>query len=347
MIGQLEDFSFYILTRNTDYCSKKPYTSVEYNKWIKHSENTKVYYLSEEYLSGLHIENIILNIHPDVLYINGIYSKFFSVLPLKLANKHNIKHIVAARGMLSPHALAIKKLKKNIFLTLMNLKKQYQHTTFHATQDDEAQHIEKVIKHYNEIKIIPNMPRPLLNKPTEYIPKKQGEVKMVYLGRIAKEKGTIEALQALKKCSGYLIFDIYGTIYDQDYWEKCKEEINTFPDYINVTYRGNLNSEEVLTTLKKYHALLLFSSGENYGHAIVESFLARRPVVISQHTPWKNLQEKNMGYDISKKDLPLAIQSLVNLDQQDFDIRCDAIDRQLENILDIKANKQKYKSLFY
>lgn len=37
---------------------------------------------------------------------------------------------------------------------------------------------------------------------------------------------------------------------------------------------------------------------ENYGHAIVESFVAGLPVVISDRTPWRNLEKINAGWDI-------------------------------------------------
>lgn len=58
----------------------------------------------------------------NIWYINGIYSKYFSIYPLLLAKFIRPKHvIVSARGMLSPHALAIKsKIKRTIYLLLKN-----------------------------------------------------------------------------------------------------------------------------------------------------------------------------------------------------------------------------------
>lgn len=347
MVEQLNEFSFYILTRNTDYCSTETYTNVDHNTWVKHSENTMVYYLSEEKSTKARFKNIILKIAPDVMYINGIYSKQFSIWPLELANKHRLKHIVAVRGMLSPHALAVKTLKKRVFLDLMNLKRAYRHTTFHATHADEAEHIKKRIYGYKDISVIPNLPRPVKSESLNFIKKETGKSKLIYLGRIAKEKGTLTAIEALKQCSGELQLDIYGTIYDQSYWKQCKEVIHRLPERIKVVYKGNLNSEEALTTIQKYHALLLYSSGENYGHAIVESFIARRPVIISKSTPWKNLEKRQLGFDVHEKDLPKAIQQLVDCSQEEFNTICEAIDDQIEDLLDINTNLKKYKNMFY
>jgi hypothetical protein len=38
--------------------------------------------------------------------------------------------------------------------------------------------------------------------------------------------------------------------------------------------------------------------GENFGHVILQSFMASTPVLISDKTPWKNLQNLNCGYDL-------------------------------------------------
>ena len=44
--------------------------------------------------------------------------------------------------------------------------------------------------------------------------------------------------------------------------------------------------------------MYLPTTGENFGHAILESLLNSTPVIISDKTPWKNLKEKNVGWDL-------------------------------------------------
>ena len=41
------------------------------------------------------------------------------------------------------------------------------------------------------------------------------------------------------------------------------------------------------------------SFSENFGHAINEALSVGVPVLISDKTPWRNLQEKGMGWDLS------------------------------------------------
>jgi len=47
------------------------------------------------------------------------------------------------------------------------------------------------------------------------------------------------------------------------------------------------------------HNLFLFPTlGENFGHVICEALSAGCPVLISDQTPWRNLQKEGVGWDI-------------------------------------------------
>lgn len=137
MVDHLKEYNFSIITRNTDYCSTEAYANIKPNQWVKHAENAQVYYFSEDQLSKAKMQEVIESVNSDTIYINGIYSKFFSIAPLQIAKKLNLKTIVAARGMLSPHALAVKALKKKLFLWWMNARCNYYNVVFHATNEQE------------------------------------------------------------------------------------------------------------------------------------------------------------------------------------------------------------------
>ena len=105
----------------------------------------------------------------------------------------------------------------------------------------------------------------------------------------------IDSLSALEKP---MHLDIFGPIYDLSYWNKCLESISKLPDHIKVDYKGVLDSEEVPLTLSKYDFFVLLSEGENFGHAIIEAFSVGLPVLISDKTPWKDLESKSVGWDV-------------------------------------------------
>ena len=92
-----------------------------------------------------------------------------------------------------------------------------------------------------------------------------------------------------------------------------------------------MEKEKIQSMLKEYHFLFMPSQGENYGHAIVESFMAGCPVIISDRTPWKNLQNCQLSiinYQLPVGwDIPLVeperfaevIQYCARMDQDEYD----------------------------
>ncbi len=58
----------------------------------------------------------------------------------------------------------------------------------------------------------------------------------------------------------------------------------------------------VRQVLAQYDLLFLPTFAENYGHSIAESLSVGTPVLMSDNAPWKNLQEKGLGWDIHLSD---------------------------------------------
>ena len=314
LIAALPECQFYVFTRNTDYCATEAYEGITPNTWVKFSENCEVYYCTEQNLSKATLAAQLKAMAPDVLYINGIYSKAFSRWPVSIGKALKLKTVVAARGMLSPHALAVKPLKKYFFLSFMRWINRYSKVIFHATSASEVQDIQLILGKWVQVRNIPNLAREKSSIAKEIV-KEAGKSKLVYIGRIAPEKGTLLALSALKEQKGSIELDLYGARYNEAYWNECLKVISELPASIQVNYHGSCASHEVAHHLASAHALLLPSEGENFGHSIVEAFANGRPVLISKNTPWKNLAAQKAGWDVTATELPSAIQTLVEMDQ--------------------------------
>ena len=322
LVAAMADVDFYIITRNTDYCSTEPYVGIQSNVWVQADTNVRVCYLEDSQISKQKIQELILESGAQTLYISGIYSKAFSQWPVSIGKALKLKTVVAARGMLSPHALAVKPIKKYLFLSFMRWLNAYSHVHFHATSEQEASDIKKVLGTNTNVKVVSNLGR-LENSALQTIQKEIGVLKVVSVGRISPEKGTIVGIKALQAVNGYLELDLYGTTYNSAYWQECEKIIDTLPSNIKVKYHGPCPSEDVAAKLSLAHALLLPSEGENYGHAIVESLAQGRPVLISQHTPWRNLAIQNAGWDVSASELSIAIQTLIDMNQEVYNIWSD------------------------
>ena len=50
--------------------------------------------------------------------------------------------------------------------------------------------------------------------------------------------------------------------------------------------------------IAKNHLFFLPTLGENFGHIILEAFCAGCPVLISDQTPWRDLEEKGVGWNL-------------------------------------------------
>lgn len=314
LVAAMPNTHFYIITRNTDYCSTAPYAGIEPNVWIQVDTNVRVCYLEDSQVSKQKMQELILESGAQTLYISGVYSKAFSQWPVAIGKALNLKTVVAARGMLSPHALAVKPIKKYLFLSFMRWLNAYSHVHFHATSAQEAADIQKVLGTNTNVKVVSNLGR-LESIEPQAIDKTPQSLKLVSIGRIAPEKGTLVGLKALKDVKGLVELALYGMPYHSEYWHECQEVIANLPSNIKVVYNGPCPSDEVAAKLSAAHALLLPSEGENYGHAIVESLAQGRPVLISKHTPWQNLVAQKAGWDVTATELPSAIQSLIDMDQ--------------------------------
>jgi glycosyltransferase involved in cell wall biosynthesis len=98
--------------------------------------------------------------------------------------------------------------------------------------------------------------------------------------------------------SGVVELDLWGPLEDKDYWETCQRQISLSPPNLNVRYRGEVEHEKLHALLHEYDVMLLPTLGENFGHAIIEALDAGLPVVISDRTPWRNLEQAGVGADL-------------------------------------------------
>jgi glycosyltransferase involved in cell wall biosynthesis len=343
LTAALPEIDFYIITRNTDYCSTEPYKGIPANTWVQQEANVWVYYFSEDQLTKKKLKEVMKGVGSSTVYVSGIYSLAFSQWPVSIAKSLGSKTIIAARGMLSPHALAVKPLKKYLFLSCMRWINAYAGVEFHATSPEEAQDIRTVVGKRANVSVLSNVARQESTS-TEEITKEQGSVKLVSIGRIAPEKGTLHGIQALQQVKGNVELDLYGTCYNTTYWDQCEQLISQLPANIKVRYNGVCPTAEVSKKLAAAHALLLPSEGENYGHAIVESFGQGRPVLISKHTPWQELASQKAGWDVAYESLGNAISELAAMDQQTFNTWSEGAFHYYQKmiVLPFEENKKAY-----
>lgn len=317
-----DKYNFYIVTSDRDIGDKEPYKNITLNKWIE-LENSKVFYATDDWYTYKNIKKLMGNTSWDYVYLNSFFGYKFSIKPLLIAKKVKQKVIIAPRGELDEGALNLKKFKKNTYITLVRLIKIYNQIIWHATCEDEKKYIESIFGENSIVHIARNLTA--ISEGTNFLEKNNrkiaGELRVVFLSRISRKKNLKFAIKTLNKIHGDIIFDVYGPIEDENYWEECKVEISKLPKNVKVTYKGIVSNANVKTTLSNYNLFYLPTEGENFGHVIIEAFLSACPVLISDKTPWKELEQSKAGWDVALKDENKYIrilQNLVNISEEEY-----------------------------
>lgn len=349
IVEHLKDkFDFFIITSDTDYHESSPYPHVCADSWVGWN-GAHVYYFSHKSLSFRAMKKCIEEANCNTWYINGIYSRFFSIYPLILAKLLKPKcAIVSARGMLSPHALAIKHGQKMMYLNTARCLCLFKDIIFHATNEEEANYIREIFGKCTAVYPIENLPRKMALC-FHSTSKLENEIKLVSFARVSPEKNTLFAIECLKLCKRTVAYHIYGQINSTEYWKKCQEVINNLPENVTVEYKGTVSPNEMSKIYRNYHFLYLPSTGENFGHAILESFMNSTPVIISDRTPWTGLQRLNIGCDLPLDNQDIIAETIDNyakMSDADYQIMTKAAYEFAAKICNDSAIVEKYEELF-
>lgn len=295
-----------VITWDRDYKELKPFPGVISNKW-NDLNGVQVFFLEYSMKNSMSvIKSLVMQDKSDVIYINSLFCRPFSIgsyfgIYLK---KQERKILLAPRGELSAQALSIHPVRKKIFILILKMIKLHRRIVFHAASIGEASDIRRIFGEYSPIMVAPDIySRGGKNEDSRKRLKKPGELKIVMVARISPIKNVDFALKCISKLQGEIIFDVFGPFIEPWYEEKCKKILKTLPGNIKASFNGPLSHGEVIEKLGNYHLFFLPSGSECFGHVIIEALTEKLPVLISNNTPWRDLELKRAGWD-----LPLANQ---------------------------------------
>lgn len=289
----MSEHKCFIVTRNHDLLDTNPYDNI--SKGWNDRGNCKVLYLSEKQYNKIVFEKIILKINPDVLYLQGVFQS--CILPcLQLAKKHGISVLLAPRGELCAGAIKMKKYKKLPYVMFLRAMGLIDKAHFQSTSDEETDAINRLLgcpmDRIHRLDNIPSIPK----KEYKRLKKVAGKARFIFLARIHPKKNLLSAIKYFYHVSGEVVFDIYGSIEDEAYWKECQEAIKLLPPNVKCEYKGLVSHEQVHAVFSQYDAFLFPTLSENYGHVIVESLIVGTKVIISDQTPWNDVEENNAGF---------------------------------------------------
>lgn len=318
-----DDFDVYVLTTDTDHGVSIPYENIIPDKWQSFEDTgIQVYYARKSTFTKKKVKEQLMAIDPDFIYLNLIFSPLFSLYPLwmKTRNRLRGKVILCPRGTLYESALSVKRYKKIPVLRMLKALNIQRYITFHATNEREKRAIQHYFKHPTVI-IADNLPNSR-QLPFTTCEKKEGSLRCIFIARIVAIKNLLFLLRILAKVKSRVELTIVGPVEEHAYWKECEHAISSLPTNIKASYIGPKIHTLLPPLLQENHLFILPTAGENFGHAIFESFLAGRPVLISNQTPWLNLDKFHAGWDLSL-DQPEAFRSVIekvaNFNQEEYD----------------------------
>lgn len=338
-----DEFNFKIITSDRDLGDKEAYKNITLNTWVKCGK-AEVIDLepSKQNLKG--IRKVINDKSYDLMYLTGYFSPIFTLIPIILRRLNMIdkkKVILAPRGEFSKGALENKRFKKLTFITLDKMINLYKEIYWHATTEYEKIDIKKVWGEKQNIYVANNLTEKKLHKFKNISLKEMGSLSCVFISRISPKKNITYALEVLKKINNVkIVYDIYGPIEDKEYWKECISKINELPKNIKVNYKGEIEPSNVMKKFSEYNVFLFPTMGENFGHAILEALNAGCAIVISDQTPWRDLEKSGVGFDIpltNKNKFVDVLKYYASLNKESFMKVSNSVNKYLENFL--KENK--------
>ncbi len=343
------EYRFYVITSDRDLDSETAYDQVPLNQWTNGIFGEQVFYASPGFINRKWLKQLFEQYPGSRIYLNSMFSLPFTLLPVWVAARFRSSRIILApRGMLHPGALGLKSGKKKIFLRIFRWLGWHKRICFQATTEEEAGYIKQ---HFPgaAIRMVGNIPAFREQKPPT-LKKAPGELKLLFLGRLHPTKNLDYVLDLLRRnWQGQIELKLIGEPGPATYVEKCRTLMKELPPNVQVREYGSLPQQESFEKILEAHALILPSRGENFGHAIFEALISGKPVLISDRTPWRELEAQEAGWDFPL-DLPeqfaSAIGRLLEMDQETYDQWSEGAYRLANNYFGNAAYNTNYRELF-
>lgn len=342
-----KEYNFKILTCDRDHGDTEAYPDIKVNSWNRVG-NADVYYVPPKGFSRKLIVELARQV--DLVYVCGCFNDYaINTLIANRLGKIKVPVVVAAMGLFSPKEFQLKYYKKKTFTTVFNLLGMFKNVYWSATSEMEISEIKRqVVATDKQFLIAEDLPRKV-NEENVRKEKKAGSLKIVWISRIAPKKNLKYAIEILKEAKSNIKFTIYGPVHVQEYWEECKQELRNLPNNVKWEWKGNLDSENVVETLKLYDVFLFPTLGENFGHVIQEALSAGCPCIISNQTPWQDFESKGVGYVFpldGKNDFVNAVDRYAIMTQEDFQRVSERAHKYAIDVSNNKVDNTGYRKIF-
>lgn len=341
------EIDFYILTSNHELKQSDAIAGLP--EGFSQRGKAKICYIPDKNMNEAYFKRVIDEVNPDCIYINAIFHKLLSPPMIKLSKKRNIRCVIAPRGGLCENAMRFSKYKKLFYIQYLKAI-MGKNICFQSTSDEESSAIKYFFGTEIEMKQLTNLPKEIdLDANTYRVSKQKGEIRVIFFSRIHPKKNLKYALEVISNVTCNCQFDIYGPIEKEEYWIECENVISRMPENVKVNYCGYLENDDLQSVMGKYDLFFFPTLSENFGHVIAEAISEKCNVLLSDNTPWNDVNDQMFGraFSLSQKEM------FVNYIEQIALLSEDDIQQQRSHILtywnehfNFEELKKRYISLF-
>lgn len=245
----------------------------------------------------------------DTMHLHGVFMHT-QYASSKFALKNNIQYVITPHGMLEPWYLKDKRLKKQVYLTLLLKKILAQSKLIHAITPYEKENLYQISGHKNIIEI-PNfinyseLPNNLVYNPNEEY--------LLFLSRIHPGKGLDILLKAMSKIENKKIkIKIVGA--ENSYSDVLKKIAFDLGIQSRIEFIGAVYGDEKYTLFANAKAFIAPSYSEAIGMVNLEAAICKTPVVTTFNTGINPQWNQSGGIMINpnSEELTTAINDVVN-----------------------------------
>lgn len=299
------DFEFSIVTSDRDAGDDLAYSGITVDQWVQ-AYGARVLYCSPARMTLDSVSSLLRETPHDLLYLNSFFAPRFSIFPLmarRFSGLPRVPTVLAPRGEFSIGALRLKSWKKCAYIATGEVLGLFRGLKWHASTELEAADIRKRLGvEEDSVFVASNLLSTTSVASPYHRARAPGEpLRVVFLSRISPKKNLDFALEVLSGTNLPMTFSIVGPEEDAAYSARCRALADRLPDTIRVEWVGARPPEAVPQTMADHDLLFLPTHGENFGHVIAEALSAGTPVLLSDTTPWRELEAAGVG-----RDLPLG-----------------------------------------
>lgn len=258
----------------------------------------------------------------DLIHGQGIWLPLYHKM-CKIACKHKIPYLMTPRGALEPWCYYdkdfFKRIKKRIAMKIYQRKDIQAADCILTTADMEANNLRN-LGFTNPIAVIPNgietKDYPCRSQESLANCKKQ----VIFLSRLESKKGIEILIDAWMKV--HERFSDWNVIIvgngDERYINTLKAQItsNKLTDCVRILPPAF--GQEKYRLYTESQLFVLPTHSENFGMVIAEALACGVPVLTTQGTPWKILEEKNVGWwiELSQQNLETTLIQALSLSRE-------------------------------